>query len=183
MIEDFKITAMRIGEFKYVNADMVKEAIDDIIERKTYFCSHSDSLTDTITDLEEISEGLKWLQKKFWSIVAVVMILLVKKNYLEICQRLLVRRLYVENVWQRGIEVSEDKAIKEVFCNCGRRMELYLELPDIYESDSYKAKYICKICKIDISIITKEMRDWFENRNSIEMVKNHYVIGFRGLVN
>ena len=65
MVKDFRITAMRIGEFKYVNAEMVKEAIDDIIERKTYYCSHSDSLTDTLSDLEVISEGLIWKLKKY----------------------------------------------------------------------------------------------------------------------
>ena len=59
MIEDMKITAMRIGEFKYVNAEMVEEALSDIVERKTYNCYHEDSLTDTITELEEIIEGLK----------------------------------------------------------------------------------------------------------------------------
>ena len=59
VIKDMKITAMRIGEFKYVNAEMVEEALSNIIERKTYNCSHTDSLTDTLTELEEIIEGLK----------------------------------------------------------------------------------------------------------------------------
>ena len=59
VIKDMKITAMRIGEFKYVNAEMVEEALSNIIERKIYNCSHTDSLTDTLTELEEIIEGLK----------------------------------------------------------------------------------------------------------------------------
>ena len=49
IIKDMKITAMRIGEFKYVNVEIVKEALLDVVERKTYNCSHTDSLTDTLT--------------------------------------------------------------------------------------------------------------------------------------
>jgi len=60
MIKDIKTTAMRIGEFKYVNAEMVEEALSDIVERKIYNCSHEDSLTDTLTELEEIIEGIKF---------------------------------------------------------------------------------------------------------------------------
>lgn len=47
ILEDIKITAMRIGEYKYVNAAMVSEALEYITDFERYYEVQGD-LTDEI---------------------------------------------------------------------------------------------------------------------------------------
>lgn len=59
IVKEIGTTAIRFDGFKYINAEIIIEAIEHIIERKTYNCSYTDSLVDTLTDLEGIIEILK----------------------------------------------------------------------------------------------------------------------------
>lgn len=53
IINDLKITAMRIGEYKYVNSVIISEAIESVIEGPYYECQ-----SDIFEDLYKIVDGL-----------------------------------------------------------------------------------------------------------------------------
>lgn len=55
IIKDINITAIMNSEFKYVNAEMVIEAIEYITNSNKYY----EVQADIIDDLQEIIEGLK----------------------------------------------------------------------------------------------------------------------------
>ena len=55
--------------------------------------------------------------------------------------------------------MSEERAIRKIVCDCGGNLKLDIELPDIYNSDFYNAKYKCDNCEVFIKIITRELRD------------------------
>ena len=55
ILKDIEVTAMRIGEFKYVNAEMISEALEYITNHERYYEVQSD-LTDEIDKVVEILE-------------------------------------------------------------------------------------------------------------------------------
>ena len=55
ILNDMNITAMRIGEYKYVNSAMISEALEYITEINKYY----ETQGDMIDDIQEIIEELE----------------------------------------------------------------------------------------------------------------------------